>query len=675
VTRRSPVFLVAIAFVAALGGLVSPPAANEVAAATPALTIVTAARYDVRAADHLVHVTVDATAVNHKNDTATRRYYFDAATIAVMPGTRAFHASASGAKPSASVSKSTKDYRLIRIGFGRRVYSHQTFRFRLTFDLPDPGGTATRDIRIGQSLVSFPVWAFATSDTPGSSVTVVFPSGYDVHVDQGSLGAPQPSGSSIVLRARSIANAASFFAFVSGERAGAYSERAATTTVGGRGVNLSIRPWTDDAAWGARVADLFVRGLPALGGLIGLPYPRTDTLTVQEAVSRTTGGYAGLFDPSTGRIEVAYYAAPFVVLHEATHAWFNGALLVDRWANEGFASYYAELAARQLKVPASPPKLTSDLEAAKIPLNAWGAVGREDTKTESYAYAATLELARRIAERATPAGLARVWTAAAAHEAADQPASPKPGAAPETVDGPPDWRGLLDLLEARTGQRYDDLWRTWVVRPDEAALLDQRATVRQDYAATVRAAADWELPRAVRSALDAWQFDEADALLAQARAVLDRRTTLEHDAAAAKLALPDTVERGFDGDAGFRAASGEADAEIAAIKAIAAAGATRPAQLDPMTQLGLLAAAPDAALADARTAFSAGRLADAVAKAEDARNAWTNAPEIGRDLLLRVALGAIIVALLLLLAVRSLRRRSAARRRLETPADPASTAP
>lgn len=672
-TRRSPVVIVAIALLAAIGGLVSPPAATDVAAATPDLTIVTAARYDVRPDDRLVHVTLDATAVNHKSDTATRRYYFDSATIAVLPGTRAFHASASGAKPSASVAKSTKDYRLVRIAFGRRVYSHQTFRFRLTFDLPDPGGSAARDIRIGQSLVSFPVWAFATSGTPGSSVTVVFPSGYDVHVDQGSLGSPERSAGAVTLRARSIANAASFFAFVSGQRAGAYTEKAATTTVGDRSVSLSIRSWTDDAPWGARVADLFVRGLPVLGALIGLPYPRTDTLTVQEAVSRTTGGYAGLFDPSTGRIEVAYYASPFVVLHEASHAWFNGALLVDRWANEGFASYYAELAARQLKAAATPPKLTPDLEAAKIPLNAWAAIGREDTKTESYAYAATLELARQIGERAGQSGLARVWAAAAAHEAADQPTGASPGATPETGDGPPDWRGLLDLLETRTGQRYDDLWRTWVVRPDEAALLDQRATTREEYAATVRAAGDWELPATVRRALDAWQFDETDALLAQARDVLDRRATLEHAAAAANLALPDTVERDFEGDVGFRAASGEADAEIAAIKAIVAAGATRPAQLDPLTQLGLLAATPDAALADARTAFTAGRLADAVAKAEDARNAWTAAPEIGRDLLFRLLLGAIVVVLLLLLAVRGLRRRSAARRRLETPVDPAST--
>ena len=60
-----------------------------------------------------------------------------------------------------------------------------------------------------------------------------------------------------------------------------------------------------------------------------------------EAVSRSTAGYSGRYDPAAGRIEIAYYADSFVVLHEAAHAWFDGSLLADRWANEGFASWYA----------------------------------------------------------------------------------------------------------------------------------------------------------------------------------------------------------------------------------------------------------------------------------------------------------------------------------------------
>ena len=61
-------------------------------------------------------------------------------------------------------------------------------------------------------------------------------------------------------------------------------------------------------------------------------------LTVQEAVTRSSGGYAALFDPGAARIEVAYDAKPFVVLHESAHAWFNGRLIADRWTAGGEVS-------------------------------------------------------------------------------------------------------------------------------------------------------------------------------------------------------------------------------------------------------------------------------------------------------------------------------------------------
>ena len=64
-----------------------------------------------------------------------------------------------------------------------------------------------------------------------------------------------------------------------------------------------------------------------------------------EAISRNATGFAGRYNPPAGTIEIAYYADTFVVLHEAAHAWFDGGLLADRWASEGFASWYALQAA------------------------------------------------------------------------------------------------------------------------------------------------------------------------------------------------------------------------------------------------------------------------------------------------------------------------------------------
>ena len=358
------------------------------------------------------------------------------------------------------------------------------------------------------------------------------------------------------------------------DRPGAYAERDLTATVGDASVPLTIRSWADDASWGKRVGKLVQRALPTMGEAIGLPWPRDDTLVVQEAVSRSTGGYAGLFDPSQGLVEVAYYADDFVVLHESAHGWFNGTLLADRWANEAFASYYGSLAAEALGVPATAGELTKELRASAIPLNAWGPVGKETAAVEDYAYAATLVLARKIADRAGQDGLRAVWADASGRVGAYQPplasVGPAVGATTgttglETVTAPPDWRVLLDLLEEKTPATYDDLWRTWVARDGDLPLLDDRAAARARYDAVVAAAADWQLPRPVRDAMRAWRFDEAEALLADAEAVLARRAEIGSAAADAGLTVPPTLRDAFQGDDGFADAMDEAAAEVAAI--------------------------------------------------------------------------------------------------------------
>src|SRR5262249_21773310 len=161
------------------------------------------------------------------------------------------------------------------------------------------------------------------------------------------------------------------FAFVSGERNAVYRDRGLSVDAGGQTIALTLRPWQDDRTWAGRIGGLFTKALPGLRAGIGIHWPETPPGLVHEAVSRSDGGYAGLFDPSDRRIEVAYWAAPLVALHEAAHGWFNGGLLADRWANEGFASLYAQRAAKRLKQPDTSPKLTDAIKKTAIPLNAW----------------------------------------------------------------------------------------------------------------------------------------------------------------------------------------------------------------------------------------------------------------------------------------------------------------
>ena len=652
-----------LAALVATGLLVVPGAAPSVRAAAPGLTIVTDARYDVQPEQRRVRINLDLLLTNHRKDTVTRRYYFDRAFLAVLPNTSGFKFTWDGkGSPEVHVSKRTAEYTLLRLDLGGRLFSGKSARYTLRFDLVDPGGAPTRDVRVGDSLASFPVWAFATDGTSGSSVTVVFPAGFAADIQAGSIPKPliDATGRTIYQTGK-LDKPLAFFAYLIADRPGAYSERTVSPRIGGSPVRLTIRSWPDDETWSTRVGDLVERALPVLAERIGLPWPRAGGLVVQEAVSRSTGGYAGLFDPGEGLVEVAYYADQFVVLHESAHAWFNGALLGDRWANEAFASYYGLEIAPELKVSVDGSVLTPALEAARIPLNDWGAIGRETSATEDYAYAATLALAKAIAERAGSDGLRVIWADAAGRVGAYQP-SDDPGVAPETVDGPPDWRGLLDLLDERGWGSFDDLWRAWVARPTDLPLLDARLAARPRYDALVAAAGDWRLPRPIREAMRAWRFDIATSLLADATRILDQRVAIAAAAATAGLTPPDTLRTTFEDPDGFAGAPQEAAAELEAIQRYDAAAATRLAAPDLLQTLGRWGTRPGAELDRSKTLFAAGDLSGSAASAAMAGAIWSGAEDQGRGRLVSIvalSLAALLAVALIVASLRGWRRRRA----------------
>ena len=650
---------VVVVFGGGLAGALPGAAPAVVRAATPDLTIVTAARYDVQPAQKRIRVTVDLTLKNRLHDTTTKRYFFDHAFLAVLPGASNYRLSWEGnGQPSVRVARRTATFTLLRLNLAQDLASGRSARYRLAFDLRDPGGTPTRDLRIGDTLASFPVWAFASDDTPGSSVTVVFPKGYQVAVEAGRIPSPSTAADGrTIFRTGALSKPLDFFAYLVADRPGAYRDSSVTATVLGRSVTVTVRAWTDDATWARRVRGLLGTGLPALSERIGLPWPDYDKpLVVTEAVSRSTGGYAGIFDPSAGEVAIAYYADDFVVLHEAAHTWFNGSLLADRWSNEAFASYYAALAAGDMKLKVTTDRLTSEMQKSRIPLNAWGPVGTLEVPQEDYAYAAALTLAREIGKRAGDRGLREVWGDAADRISAYQPSS----GGEEIVGGPVDWRGLLDLLEERTGKPFDDLWRTWVARPEDLPLLDARAAARTRYDAFVTTVDGWHVPLSIRDAMRAWRFDQGTALMDGATAVLDLRERVEAAASKAGLRPPTALRAAFEDDDGFDDALAEGGAELQAIEHYTDAVARRPAETTPLMTLGLVGTAPEADLATAREAFARGDLAASVEAADQAAASWLNAEPSGQRRGFSIA--AIIVALLFIIAlfvvgVRRRRRR------------------
>ncbi len=665
--RRATILLTVFAAVGLLGIPVGPTAPGSVRAATPDLTVVTAARYDVQPDEGRVRVTMDLTLRNRLKDTATKRYFYDYVDLDVLPRASSFRLTTEGAgRPSVRITTEKKAYTRLRLDFGRKLYSGQTAIYRLTFYLKDPGGAPTRDLRIGDSLVSFPVWGFGSEDTPGSTVTVVFPKGFEVEVESGAIPAPVPlDDGRTVFRTGKLDKPLEFFAYLVGSRPGAYDDLVVRAQVEGEPVEVTIRSWSDDAPWAKRVAGLFVDALPQLGSEIGLGWPDSSTpLTVQEAVSRSAGGYAGRFDPAAGLIEIAYYAGDVVILHEAAHAWFNGSLLADRWANEAFASFYATRAATALDVAVVVDELTDELRAAHIPLNAWGPVGTEEADQEAYAYVASLTLAQTIAQRAGIEGLRAVWSDAAGGVGAYQPV----GGEVETVDGPPDWRGLLDLLEARTDATYDDLWRESVARPADLALLDERLVARDRYEDIAAAARDWRLPRPIRDALRAWRFGDATGLLTEAEAALEARAKVAAAAGSAGLIVPDGLRLAFEDDDGFDDAAAEAAAELDLIGRYKTAASLRPTELTPILTLGLWNTTPERELDAARSAFARGDLEAAGSATDAAIATWTSADAIGVSRAINIALLILATGFGLGLLFAAFRRRR--RRRVRMQATP-----
>jgi hypothetical protein len=669
----------ALAWLAPAVGVVP---SQGVAAAATDLTLVTDATYTVQPSKSRVRVTMSVDIRNHRGETKTHKYYFDHAFLAVQPGASGF--AVTGPKGgSVSVAQRSKNATLLRINFGR-LYGGGARSLQLAFNLVDPGRPASRQVRVGSGLVTFPVWAFASDGARGSRVQVRFPAGYAIDVESGAFDSKtKTSDGGTLLATQPLGEPLNYFAYLSAQKDPVFKETPLAVAAGGDQVDLLLRGWRDDPAWSARVGTLFRKSLPRLSDAIGLAWPQAGQTVVQEAVSRTAGGYAGLFSPADRRIEVAYWAEPLVVLHEAAHGWFNGGLVADRWASEGFASYYAQRVAGPLKVRDTSPRISASVSLAAIPLNAWanttnagtsggsdgnGTDTSVDRATEAYGYAASLALARGIAERAGDDAMHRVWADAAAHTSAYQPGDAKPGGtasstpfAPETVDGPPDWRGLLDLLEAETGKDFTDLWRQWVVRPEESGLLDARAEARTAYVRTLASTGDWQLPRSIRDALRAWQFDTADRQMADARSVLAMRGAVESLATRGGFTLPPAMQQRFEaGD--MAGASREAESERNAMLGVMQAAAARSSDDDILSRIGMLGSDPEADLIAAKQAVTAGDLQGAQAHADDAYRAWTAAWQEGRRRAL-LAMAVLAATLIIVFAVAG-RARAARRERM-----------
>jgi hypothetical protein len=485
-------------------------------------------------------------------------------------------------------------------------------------------------------------------------VTVVFPPGFTVQEEFGGLTRAGSGPGDTVFTSGSIDDSTALDAwFTAVKPVPATDFGVRLVTIGP--LQVTLRYWADDPGWADQVERVLRAAYPVLSDLIGLGDPAGTTLSVEEASTQELGGFSGAYDQTNGQVHISYFADPFVIAHEAAHMWFNSSLAVDRWVDEGFASYYAQLTLDRIGLIGHPPLLTDRLRKAAVPFNDWTAAVAPGSATEGYLYGASLDVARQIAAVAGPDNLRAVWLAARSGRAAYQPTS---GLGDESVGpGGSDWRRLLDLFEQATGRSFVPIWRGWVVNSSQADLLTQRGATREAYAAAQADAASWSLPPDIRRSLDNWEFDQATAFMAQARAILSQRDRIAAEAALEGTTPPSTLKSAFE-TMGIGVAASEATTELAVLSELTLARQAGAQGEDVARSVGLIGTDPRADLVGAQAAFAGGDLAKAMSLAEAARSSWESASTSGQVRLI----GSICVlagtAMLLLLFVWTRRWRS-----------------
>ncbi len=608
-------------------------------------TMATVAEYTVDPAAGAIAVTVSVTFKNTLPDPAGQISAFTHVDLAIQAGASAV-AARDGAGQLTVAVKPGDGGQVASVTTRSRVRYNASVAFTLTYQLLDG---AAPDLHVRPEVVRFPAWGFGTS----SQVAVWLPAIFEATADGEQLQSAKDAAG-VVLTSGPIPDPGSWLAIVTAVPPPDYVTQSASVPLATGTVDLQVRAWRSDAAWGERTLALLTRALPLLEEAIGLPYPRVGPLVVSEAA----GGEAstGALPSVNAEIQVAFDASDFTLLHQAAHVWIGDQLAADRWAREGLASHYAARVAPELGVepPYDPAARATDLSADAMPLVEW--VGDAGPAADAYGYAASWALVDRIAAAVGEPGLATALSRIVAGLSAYDPAEPDAEGADGRSYPPADTRRLLDQLAAVSIVDVTDLFREAAFGPDAGAELSQRDAARAAYGSLMVAAGEWGAPDPVRTAMGEWRFEDAEAGMTLASAWLTRRDALIVKAEAAGLVAPDRLRDRYIVAGGGPDAVAELEAERALVDAYAAVRERTLARPAPLDAIGLLLAEdPRRVLADAAESFGQGDLRAAASTLDRLELELDRASSDGA---VRLAAAVVLLALVALAIAVALRRRS-----------------
>lgn len=641
--RRRPVrprLTTAITFGLLLSPLLS--AGTVVAAEYGMSTVV---RYVVDPVAGQIAVTVEVTFTNTTPNPPGQVSGFDRIDIALHEG--ASQVTARDSSGSLTVAVETRDGMAVASVKARsRVRYNQSASFTLSYRLTDASAPS---VHVRAEVVKFPVYGFGTS----SQVTVDVPTGYQV-LAGGDPMTTTSDGGVLHLTSGPIAQPNKWLALVAASRPLDYTTQSASVALASGTLDLQVRAWSGDQAWGERTLALLVAALPRLEEAIGLPYSHVGPLVVTEAVGGE--GTNGELPSSNAEIQVGFDEPAFTLLHQAAHIWISNELAADRWIREGLASHYAEQLAAGLKValPYDPALRAAELVADARPLAAWGAQAAS-APGDAYAYAASWASVDRIARDIGEARLTDALRRVVAGLSAYEPALPDPLPASERQFAPVDTRRLIDQLAAASGIDLADRFAPEVLGPEAAPELADRATARSEYQRLAAAGGDWGVPDPIQADMGAWRFAEARVAIAEAVAWLVERDALIAKIAKAGLTTPNELRSRFAVDGGGAKARSELAAERAVVDPYLELRRRADTPRGPLEAIGLLAAVdPRQLLAEAATRFGDGDLRTAVAVLDRAELQLDHAAANG---LVRLASAIVLLAVIALLVSRTTRHR------------------
>ncbi len=624
--------------------LVGAPAAS----AAEGLAASATSRYVLDTADEVVHATMTLDLRNvspdKKASDGVYTYYFDAYTVPVPAGAERVRATSSGASLGVSLSDTDDpSTQVARIGFPNLRYG-QDRRIVLTFDIPGAPPRSDNSTRVGPGYATFV--AYGPGDEGKNTVEVVAPSSMSfTSTIDGFL--PSGDGDTTTYTATENTFEGGLWAAVS------FRDPKQTTehTVAVEDLSLTLESFPDDTKWAAFVEDTVTRGLPALEGLVGNPWPG-GLQRIREDASPSLRGYDGWFDPTGDEIVVGEQLDDDLIFHELSHAWVSGESFEERWLYEGLAQSVAERAVKDTGGTPRPHAAASRTGSDAVPLNSWeGDAGSRSADVDAYAYPASYRVMTELLGGLDDKTFAAVVGAGVRGERAYDPVG-----LVTPSGGRTNWADWLDLVQGRGGVTdAPDVFARWVLTPAQTKQLAPRATARTAYAALDAADGAWIPPEGLRDAMTVWDFDRAQRVQKAVAPLGTAATAVQQASERTGLPVPKTVRESYEQaslDDDYADLATSLPAAATAITDVGAAQRTARADHDPLSGLGADLLGVRDVTDRAVSALAAGEVARATTLADDAsgRAAWALPLGLGIALFCLVVLAGLVT--LVVVAVR-----------------------